>query len=510
MPLGDSITVGSFSGVVPNEPQFFISYRKELWDLLKAAGYNVDFVGSQINGQAYLNFDPHHEGHGGKTDDYIANNIYDWLSSTPADVILLHIGTNSLDTDPDDVAAILDNIDTYEVDNGVEITVVLARIINRLDYVCSNPPTPSTTTTFNDNVAAMAQNRINTQGDKIVLVDMECGAGIVYSSYTSGGDMYDTVHPYATGYEKMADEWMQALGPVLNKAPVLTDPGSQAHAENALVSLPIQVTDLNENDTHTFDAENLPPGVSINPDTGLISGTVSFEAYSGLPYTVVVTATDSGTPAYSDSLAFTWTITNTNRPPSISTILPTQFSDEGQEISLQISASDPDSADQLTFSAASLPLGLQIDAQTGLISGTISFDAFQGAAYGTVITVTDDGPPQPASDSISFSWIIDDVNRPPLVNMEDLTSLEGQLVSYSIDASDLDGDALTFKATGLPSGLSLNPDTGLVSGTLPIGQSGLFPVELTVSDGQEQVQVNFIWTVIRRFYLIYLPFSNRN
>ena len=50
MPLGDSITAGSLSGVV--DPDEWVSYRGALWDKLITAGYQIDFVGSRDNGSA--------------------------------------------------------------------------------------------------------------------------------------------------------------------------------------------------------------------------------------------------------------------------------------------------------------------------------------------------------------------------------------------------------------------------------------------------------------------------
>ena len=213
MPLGDSITVGKSSGVDDLSKQ--ISFRKDLWDSLSAADYWVNFVGSQVNGEFYLGFDAQHEGHGGWTDSQIAANVYDnggenWLSQTPADVILLHIGTNALNSDPSDVENILDEIDQYENDQGSPVIVLLARITNQVPY-------NSVVTQFNDNVMAMAQSRINT-GDKIIMVDMEDGAGLIYSLQTAG-DMWDSLHPFASGYTKMAREWYPALSNILPICP---------------------------------------------------------------------------------------------------------------------------------------------------------------------------------------------------------------------------------------------------------------------------------------------------
>ena len=54
----------------------------------------------------------------------------------------------------------------------------------------------------------MAQTRI-ANGDKIIIVDMENGASIVYGQAPNSGDMWDNKHPYETGYEKMATVWLE-------------------------------------------------------------------------------------------------------------------------------------------------------------------------------------------------------------------------------------------------------------------------------------------------------------
>ncbi|MFO7497611.1 MAG: hypothetical protein R6X05_18470, partial [Desulfobacterales bacterium] len=216
MPLGDSITRGSASGV--GDPSYMVSYRKALWDLLAARSYEVDFVGSQNDGWGIPGFDADHEGHGGWRDDQIVNGITgygklaDWLAAEQPDIVLLHIGTNGLDPSPNDVRDILNVIDTYDPN----VWVILALIINRNSY-------SQTTTDFNNNVAEMANLRI-TNGDKIVIKDMEDGAGINYDlvNDTPPGDMWDDLHPVDTGYGKMAGVWLSGLQeilPVANAGP---------------------------------------------------------------------------------------------------------------------------------------------------------------------------------------------------------------------------------------------------------------------------------------------------
>jgi lysophospholipase L1-like esterase len=186
MPLGDSITQGA-AGTDSN------GYRREVNNLLTQSGCGVDFLGSMNDGN--LDFDRTHEGHGGwqaigGAAGGIGVHIYGWLVTKPADVILLHIGTNDTSDgsqNPQDVAYLLDEINRY----GTGKTVVLALIINRRIY-------STETSAFNDEVRIMAEARIAAD-DKIVLVDTE--PVLEYAA-----DMADSVHPNDSGYLKMAEK----------------------------------------------------------------------------------------------------------------------------------------------------------------------------------------------------------------------------------------------------------------------------------------------------------------
>jgi len=284
MPLGDSITHGGASGV--SDEDYMVSYRKALWDLLFAERYDVDFVGSLNNGSAVFGDSDlaDHEGHPGWRADQIRDNIYNWLVTNPADIILLHIGRNDITTEQQDpieivseVSQILDEIDLYESDLSVNITVILALIINRMGYNCFNA---STTTTFNNNLYDMAQDRIDS-GDRIEIIDMECGAGIDYREQPDG-DMYNGSHPFETGYEKMADLWFigfQAVQPLadagsnqsVNEFDVVTLNGSKSsdHFGNVVSYLWIQTqgSAVVLSDSQSANPTFTAPDVGPNGDT---------------------------------------------------------------------------------------------------------------------------------------------------------------------------------------------------------------------------------------------------
>lgn len=212
MPVGDSITAGSPGAT----PATAIGYRKKLYTDLEAlsSNYGVRFVGNLAHGETSGLAPPNnqHEGHPGYCDgptgcsnDNVADNIVTWLNAAPADVLLLHIGTNDFSTNAADVSTILDNINTWASGN-YPVTTFVARIIPASNgglYV----------NTFNNNVAAIATNRPNV---RVLMVNQQTGAGIHNTTDPAGNTanaafMADNLHPNQAGYDKMADKWKADL-----------------------------------------------------------------------------------------------------------------------------------------------------------------------------------------------------------------------------------------------------------------------------------------------------------
>ncbi|MBM4152483.1 MAG: carbohydrate-binding protein, partial [Kiritimatiellaceae bacterium] len=83
---------------------------------------------------------------------------------------------------------------------------------------------------------------------------------------------------------------------------------------------------------------------------------------------------------------------------------------------------------------------------------------------------------------------------PVITSTPELGADVGSLYQYAMTASDLEGDALTFSSLTLPSWLSLDSSSGVLSGTPPVDQMGSHPVVLQVSDASNSSTQSFsIW-----------------
>lgn len=89
--------------------------------------------------------------------------------------------------------------------------------------------------------------------------------------------------------------------------PVVQNPGNRVNQVGDTVNLQINVFDPFSD--LSFTAANLPPGLTINTSTGVISGTVASGADSGSPYQVTVTV--SNADGGSKVVNFTWQIGET-------------------------------------------------------------------------------------------------------------------------------------------------------------------------------------------------------
>lgn len=214
MPLGDSITEGVESNkptLLPLEGQR-VGYRQALYTRLVAEGYPVDFVGSLKQGAAAGLVDQDHEGHGAFTQSEVAAGVTDWLNQNPADVVLLHIGTNDVPGQADPTSTLLGNINSW-ASNPVNppVQLLLAQIISRRTVEGTRDQAVDA---FNDDLAQIYQNSwADTAAHPRFDVRLEDMNARLDSTDDMSGTDVDTsgLHPTRSGYEKMASAWFDYL-----------------------------------------------------------------------------------------------------------------------------------------------------------------------------------------------------------------------------------------------------------------------------------------------------------
>jgi lysophospholipase L1-like esterase len=200
------------------------SYRYPLWKKLIDAGISFDFVGSMTTNfnnvtRSYADykgkqFDRDHEGHWGWRADQILNepnnNINNWLTGYTPDMVLLHIGTNDC-SQGNDINSTINEIKQIIAklrNDNPEVVIFLANLIP-----CS---IANNINDINSRIEALPEE-LTTETSPIIFVDQN--SGINMNADLQG----DRIHPNASGEEKMAQKWFDAIDDYLNNLVVAED-----------------------------------------------------------------------------------------------------------------------------------------------------------------------------------------------------------------------------------------------------------------------------------------------
>ncbi len=252
-----------------------------------------------------------------------------------------------------------------------------------------------------------------------------------------------------------------------NSAPVLAAIGGKTVAEGVLLSFTLTATD-SDGDNVSFTVSGAPSGASLSGAT--FSWTPSF-SQSGT-YNLTFTADDG--QGNTDSETITITVNDLNQAPQLGAIGGKTVA-EGFLLSFALTATDSD-GDNMSFTVSGAPSGSSLSGAT--FNWAPSFS--QSGTYNLTFTA-DDG--QGNTDSENITITVQDVNRSPQLGaIGDKTVVEGVLLSFTLTATDSDGDNVSFTVSGAPSGATLSGAT--FNWTPSLSQSGTYDVTFTADDGQ--------------------------
>jgi len=258
----------------------------------------------------------------------------------------------------------------------------------------------------------------------------------------------------------------------VNRNPVITSTPVTAGTENVTYSYDVNATDP-DGDTPAYALSVAPAGMTINSGSGLISWTPDYTQAGNHGVTVDVTDGIGGLAQQS----FTISVANVNRAPTWAATPVDQVITEDSSLSYDVDATDPD-LDTILYSVNDTAFSINAN---GLLTWTptanwngvrsIRLTASDGSLFVTAdITVTVTGIP----------------DAPVITSTAVTTADEDALYEYDVDASDPDvpyGDTLTFALDTFPAGMTIDPDTGLISWTPDNSQVGDRAVNITVTDG---------------------------
>lgn len=271
----------------------------------------------------------------------------------------------------------------------------------------------------------------------------------------------------------------------VNSAPSIDPVANQTVEEGNVTSFNLTATDA-EGDTITWSASDLPSGANFT-DGGDADGDGTYNA----TFEWNTTTSDAGDYAPSFTADDGTNVSTVEVGVSVTEKaapeldpIDEQFVDEGDSLSLTLSASDPDDDTPLVFdNTTALPDGASLAEE-----GVFSWDTKQGQAgtYEIGVSVSDGS----LSDTGTLTVYVLETNGAPTIDAPSTVDVfEAEPVSFEVTATDPDGDELVLSASGLPADAAFvdNGDgTGSFEWTPDFDDAGSYSVSFTADDDDLQ------------------------
>lgn len=209
--IGDSITQGGRA----DRDEY--TYRWPLFKMLKDAGVNFDFIGSRQKGLSAeakwpdvngVPFDADHEGYYGAKTATVRDHLREVLPTLPpADIVLIHLGTNDQNAE-DYPAAVVEPL----TDIIAQLRMRNPKVVVLIGHLNFND---GAALKIRPHVETMAA-KLNTPGSPVITVHHYKGWN--EKAGTPDADTFDWAHPNPQGQRKMAKAWFDAMKPFLPSA----------------------------------------------------------------------------------------------------------------------------------------------------------------------------------------------------------------------------------------------------------------------------------------------------
>ncbi len=283
------------------------------------------------------------------------------------------------------------------------------------------------------------------------------------------------------------------LPPVLNSPPVISGSPAASVTANSGYSFQPVASDP-DGDSITFSIVNKPAWASFNTGSGHLTGTPlssDVGSYGNITISVADGSDSASLPAFGIVVNPPPVV---NSPPLINGSPATSVT-ANSGYSFQPGASDPD-GDSLTFSIVNKPAWASFNTGSGRLQGT---PQNTGTWNGITISVSD------GTDTASLPAFGVRVDPEPVVNTAPVISGTPQTVVdansgyvFQPNASDADGDTLTFSVANKPAWAAFSSSTGQLSGTPSAQDAGSFNnIVISVNDGTDTASLPAFGIVVK-------------
>ncbi len=214
----------------------------------------------------------------------------------------------------------------------------------------------------------------------------------------------------------------------------------------------------------------LPAGMSLNQTTGLIAGT---PLQTG-PFSLIIQAQDSTGAVASHSYLFTINVRPSIAGPSS---LPNWTVGQPYPPQTIVPQGGTPGYSNFRIAGGQLPAGLTLDPNTGIISGTPTVS-------GPVSIVVEGQDSTGATFSTPYSFTINPLAQVVITSETGGKATVGEPYRGQVSVPTGGTGPFTYAITSgqLPAGVTLDPKTGVISGTPTGGQAGPYPFTVTVTD----------------------------
>ena len=232
--------------------------------------------------------------------------------------------------------------------------------------------------------------------------------------------------------------------------------------------------------TLTFTITNLPGWASFSSSTGQLTGTPassSIGTHANIQISVSDGQTTATLAAFSISVLAPLTITGS---PITQVVAGTSYS--------FVPTTNAASGTALTFSVQNPPAWASFNPSTGELSGTAS----QAGTFSDIVISVSDGVQSSALAAFSITVsATNHGNNPPTISGHPATGVvAGSPYSFTPNASDPGGHALTFSIQNQPSWASFSTASGTLSGTPAAPNAGNYAnIVIGVSDGTQSASL---------------------